>query len=215
MAKIGPHANFLFEAGKVLPQFVVKSVTRILGIRKDGGPADHRGTAVMCWVQGRQAFVTANHVLTEIEKSDDYRCTGISASPDGFQTQYLRFPDIDVAVIMPENEITVRAGSVFWQSDWCDLQEHVVMVGDYVLMYGFPARFSRFSNFLPGNISEGYTHVTLVRPRHSQAQDPLWKPFAEIAGYPPIPDELLQSWQFCLNFDEPTGPLKTQEGAPS
>lgn len=212
MSEIGPHTNFLFEAGKVLPQFVAKSVTRILGIRKDGGPADHRGTAVMCRIEGRQAFVTANHVLSEIEKSDDYRCAGISASPGGFQAQYLRFADIDVAIIMPDNEIPVREGRVFWPGDWCDRREPAVMAGDYMLVYGFPARFSRFSTFLPGSISEGYTHCTWVRPRHSQAQDPLWKPFAEIAGYPPIPDELIQPWQFCLNFDEPTGPLKTQEG---
>ncbi|MGC4002299.1 MAG: hypothetical protein QM811_03785 [Pirellulales bacterium] len=86
------------------------------------------------------------------------------------------------------------------------------MAADYMLVYGFPARFSRFSTFLPGSISEGYTHCTWVRPSQSQAQYPRWSLFAQIEGYPPVPDELLQPWQFCLNFDEPTEPLKTQEG---
>src|SRR5437667_4935145 len=55
--------------------------------------------------RGRPAFITANHVLTEMEKTGEYRCVGVSAAIGGFQAMYGRFEDIDVAVIVPETEI--------------------------------------------------------------------------------------------------------------
>lgn len=214
MTDKSPHSDFLFAAGTVLPQVVAKSVTRVLGVRKDGGPPDHRGTALLVIFNGRQAFVTANHVLTEMEKTGEYKCVGVSAAVEGFQAKYIRFEDIDVAVIMPDREIQIGEDCVFWRGEWSDREfSETAMTWDYMLVYGFPARFSRFSAFLPGNVAEGYTHCTWVRPRRSQVDEPAWKPFAEIEGYPPVDDEILQPWQFCLNFAEETGPLKTPEGA--
>lgn len=215
MAANSPHRDFLFEAGKVLPQSVARSVTRILGVRKDGGPPDYRGTALLCTLAGRPAFITANHVLTEVEKTGDYKCVGISAAIGGFQATYARFEDIDIAVILPERDIKVGDGSVFWPDALCDRElPDSVMASDYMLVYGFPARFSRYTAFVKGTVSEGYTHCTWVRPRESQSLLPEWRPFAEIEGHPPVADELLEPWQYCLNFAENTGPLKTHEGEP-
>ncbi len=215
MRSVSPHSDFLFEAGKALPQIVAKSVTRILGVRKDSGPPDYRGTALLCILKGRPAFITANHVLTEMEKTGEYKCVGVSAAIGGFHAEYARFEDIDVAVIMPQVEIKVGEDCVFWPEELCDREKpDSVMASDYMLLYGFPARFSRYTAFVQGNVSEGYTHCTWVRPRQSQAVQPEWKPFTEIDGYPPVADDLLHPWQFCLNFAENTGPLKTPEGDP-
>ncbi len=211
-----PYTDFLFAAGKILLPTVAKSVTRIVGVRKDGRPNDHRGTALLCTFAGRQAFVTANHVLTEIESSDDYKCFRVSAATEEFRPNFLIFPDIDIAVIMPEREIPIREERVFWPSEVPDKENPNAMLNldpfDPMLVYGFPARFSRFSALVPGTVSEGYSLCTWVRPRRSQALQPEWSRFAEIDDYPPVADEVLLPWEFCLNFAEHTGPLKTLQG---
>ncbi len=207
------HTDFIFDAAKVLVPVVAKSVTRLLGIRKDGGPPDYLGTALICKLDGQPMFITANHVLTEMEKTGEYRCVGISGAIGRFQAQYCRFEDIDVAVIVPEIEIELDENCTYWPSELCDCDyPDFVLASDYMLLYGFPARFSRYTAFVQGIVSEGYTHCTWVRPRQSQAMQPEWKPFAGIDGYPPVPEGLLHPWQFCLNFAEHTGPLKTPQG---
>lgn len=208
-----PYSDFLFEVGKVLPQYVAKSVTRILGVRKNGAPPDHRGTALLCVVKGNPMFVTANHVLKEMDDTGDYRAVGVSAAIGGFQAKYGRFEDIDVAVIIPESVIRVGEECTFWpDGHWDRNAPDLLMAYDYMIAYGFPARFSRYTAFVGGNVSEGYSHCSWIRPRQSQAARPEWRPSASIKGYPPIADEDIQPWQFCINYAEDTGPLKTPEG---
>jgi len=213
MTDSSQYLDFLFEAGKKLPQFVSKSVTRVFGVRKDGESADYRGTALVCTFKERLAFVTANHVLTEIENSGNYKCIAFSATNEGFQARYERFPDIDVAVIIPETNIPIASKYLPWQAEISDFHmTDETIPFDYMLLYGFPNRFSRYSAFAQGVVSEGYTHCTWVRPRISQTSALLRSLYAEVKGYEPIPDEELKPFHFCLNFDEPTGPLKSQDG---
>jgi hypothetical protein len=213
MTDATPHLDFAFEAGKILPRIVAKSATRILGVRKDGGPNDHRGTAAICTFAGRLGFVTANHVLTEMNNTGHYSSVGVSGVVGGFKADYAIFEDIDVAVILPTTEIQLADDCASWPESQADRgKSDSVMASDYMLLYGFPGRFSRFSAFTEGSVSQGYTHCTWVRPRQSQALQAVWQPLAEIPGYPPVADKLLDPWQFCLNFAEKTGPLKTPEG---
>jgi hypothetical protein len=101
--------KFIFEAGKVLPPFCHRFVTRVVAARKDGG-WHHRGTALMIQFGERRAFVTALHVLTEIEKDESYRSFGFSAVAEDGHVDIYRFEDVDVAVVFPHNPISPRAG---------------------------------------------------------------------------------------------------------
>lgn len=208
-----PYAHFVFEAGKLLPQIVAKSVARILGIRKDGKHPDLRGTAVLCTISGVRVFITASHILTELEETGEYSGIGIGAVIGGFQADYIHLDEIDIVVIVPRVEIEVGDEHLFWPEHRVDLDTSDDLTPlDYMLVYGFPARFSRYSAFVGCNVSQGYTHCSWVRPKVSCAMQPRWQAFSEIDGYPPVDDELLHPWEFCVNFANDTGPLKTPEG---
>ena len=112
--------RFVFEAGKTLPPFCHKFVARVVAARKDGG-WDHRGTALMIQFGERQGFVTALHVLSAIEKDENYRSFGFSPVAEGGYVDIRRFEDLDVAVVFLRAPISPKDGHEFWPIDRTDL----------------------------------------------------------------------------------------------
>jgi hypothetical protein len=201
----------LYEIGKVLPPIAAASVTRVVGIQKDGSPAEHRGTALLCSLGKKQAFITADHVLQEIKQDKRFSNFGFSCMLGPAATKVYHLQDIDVAVITPRSHVRVREGKDFWPAENAD-DSSEPLVADYVLVHGVPARFSRFSAIAEGHVSDGYTHCTWVRPSESNSKLPLWAAKGEVPGYGPVPDHLLRPGQFAINYAEDTGPLRTLEG---
>lgn len=203
--------HFVFEVGKILPKEAWKYITRVVGPPKDGGPQEHRGTAVLCNVDGQQAFVTAEHVLSEMDKEGRFSSAGFACVSGRVLMDVLRAPDIDIAAFIPREPLTVNEEKQFWPAAAADLSDELVL-SDYCLVEGFPARFARYSALAEGYVSESYTHCTGIRIRESLARK-----FAQILPPPPdalapVPDRLLKPCQIALNYAEATGPLKTADG---
>ena len=70
--------TFVLEVGKVLPKETWKYVTRVVGTPKDGAPQEHRGTALLLSLDGHQAFVTAEHVLSEMDQEGRFSSAGLA-----------------------------------------------------------------------------------------------------------------------------------------
>jgi hypothetical protein len=204
--------HFIFEVGKVLPTLVNASVTRIMGVPRDGGAFEHRGTALLCEIGGQQAVVTANHVLTEMDKERRFASASLSCASKSWHSTNLAFPDIDVAVFLPDVPIELSEEKKFWPSSICD-DSSDILADDYVLLQGFPVRFARFTVFGPAYLAESYTHCTSIRPRESDFPEEVRAHLKVLVpDYPLIPEGILRSSQFALNYAEDTGPLKTAEG---
>jgi hypothetical protein len=204
--------DFIFKAGKVLPALVNRSVTRVMGVPIDGGPFEHRGTALLCAIKGQQAIVTANHVLTEMEKEGRFSATAFSCMTQGRQSTIFRFVDIDVAVFFPEKPIDIRDEIRFWPAEASD-ESCALLAEDYALLQGYPVRFARFLALGPAYVSQAYTHCTSIRLKESDLPEEAREFVKEqVPEYPLIPDGILKPCQVALNYAEDTGPLKTLEG---
>lgn len=204
--------HFVFTAGKVLPELVNKSVTRVMGVPADGSPFEHRGTALLCEIDGRQAVITANHVLTEMEREGRFSGRSLSCTTDGWSSTIYRFPEIDAAVFLPDAPLVLNKEKRFWLADVSD-ESAALLAEDYVLLQGYPVRFARFSALGPAYLSQTYTHCTSIRPKESDFSEETRAYIKEqVPEYPLIPDGILKPFQFALNYAEETGPLKTPEG---
>jgi len=204
--------DFVFTAGKILPELVNKSVTRVMGVPANGDPYEHRGTALLCEIGGRKAIVTANHVLTEIEKEVRFSGMLLSCAAKGFRTTNYRFPEIDVAVLVPDEPIEMNEEKRFWPAGVSD-ESAALLAEDYVLLQGYPARFARFLALGPAYFSQSYTHCTSIRRKESDFSEEVRVYVKEqVPEYPLIPEGVLKSCQVALNYAENTGPLKTLEG---
>lgn len=77
----------------------------------------------------------------------------------------------------------------------------------------YPDIFTHYTAFIPGFVSEGYTHCASIRPRESIfAPEALAIVKEQFPHYMPIPDSLMRPSQFAINYAEDTGPLKTVNG---
>ena len=107
--------------------------------------------------------------------------------------------------------MTLNEEKQFWPAAAADLSDELIL-SDYCLVQGFPARFARYSALAGGYVSETYTLCTAIRLRESLARQ-----LAEILPpgpdtLVPVPDHLLKPCQFALNYAEATGPLKYPDG---
>ena len=203
--------TFIFEAGKVLPPLCHKFVTRVVAARNDGA-CDHRGTALMIRFGDQQAFVTALHVLTEIERDANYRSFGFSAVAEGGYVDIHRFEDVDVAVIFQREPVSPKDGNEFWSSERTDASSKE-LASDYLLVHGYPDIFTHFTTFLPGFVSESYTHFAAIRPRESTFSPKALSVVREqFPNYLPVPDSVMKPSQFAINYAEDSGPLRTAQG---
>ncbi|WP_339684162.1 hypothetical protein [Gimesia maris] len=211
MTEVNDKEKFVFEVGKILPTLCHNFVTRIVAVRDDGS-YEHRGTALLCQFGSQKTFVTALHVITEIEEDSNIQSWGIGAkSEDGF-VDVLRLTEIDIAVIVPRDDFTPKDDLNFWSAAQSD-DNSELLPHDYLLVHGYPDSFARYTTFLPGFVAEAYTHCASIRPRESEFSAEALEVFKEqIPYYLPVPDKLMKPSQFAINYAEDTGPLKTPEG---
>ena len=212
MSDLDDKHTFVFEAGKLLQAFCNDFVTRVFAVHADNSPAEHRGTALMCTIDGRRAFVTANHVLTQIAADPRFRTFGISAMREGAQCTIRQFDDLDIAVIIPDGTPDVRETKGFWPAERSDANIGALK-DDYLMVHGYPCRLSRFFAMIDGYNSETYTHCTSIRPRESEfSTEELAAIRMHFPNYLPVPDKLLRPGQFAMNYAEDSGPLRTSDG---
>ena len=195
-----------------MPGLTFRYVTRVAGIPKDGGPYEHRGTALLCMIEGRQAFITADHVVTEMAKEDRFAATALSCVSETKPASTLHFEDIDIAVLIPTETVDVRDGKQFWPSERADITTKP-LPADYLITHGYPDSFSRFSAFGPSYVSETYVHCTSIRLKGSDFRaEKLEEAREHFPNYLPVPDDLLRPGQFAINYAEEAGPLMSPYG---
>lgn len=211
--------EFLYFVSKRLPTHCVQFVTRIVGVRKDEGPADHRGTALLAKAGDRCLVITALHVLIEIEQLEEYSHAAVSALIEGRRTSEYRIPELDVVVWEFESPLKLQPGKDCWPVDQADPAYQLLIV-DTAMVVGFPARHSRFTAFLGGQHSSSYSLFTWLRPRERDLEefDELRKLTEETSDFPIAPEAnakgepLMKPKQFAINYIWESGPLKTLEG---
>lgn len=87
--------------------------------------------------------MTANHVLTEMEKEGRFSATAFSCTSKGWSSKIYRFPEIDVGVFVSDPPIEVSDEKQFWYAEVSD-ESCALLPEDYVLLQGYPVRFARF-----------------------------------------------------------------------
>jgi hypothetical protein len=193
--------------GKLTPAAVNPFVTRIMGVPKDGSPHQHRGSGLLCTIGGREAIVTANHVIEEIEEDGRFSGPAFSCFERAHHFTPCRLLGIDVAVYFAESRLEPRGEKQFWQGERSDSSSDLLLE-DFVVFQGFPARFSRYSAFGPAHVSDAFTHCTSMRPKRGDlAAEVLANLDESTLEYPLLPNDICKPGQFALSFNEAGGPL--------
>jgi len=171
----------------------------------DENTGEFRGTGFFCEVAGRQAIVTAAHVLRDATASGKFQSLAFSrgnAEPPAIVAGEIRYLDsYDLAVYHPVREFPLGENKRFWPGDRIE-RNSASILRDYLFVQGFPQRFSRFTT-LGGNAiaSESLAYGAMVSYREADIPPDEREEFdKDLPAYEFLPEGLLQPHQFALNF---------------
>jgi hypothetical protein len=188
--------DFALSTIRPMATFTLPYLTQVVGV-VDDQTGEYRGTGFYCMIDGRQAVVTAAHVLREAAATGRYSSLAFtrgSGEPPTIVAGTIRyFDDVDLAVYLPTGDFQIGQDKAFWPEDRID---HSVIRAktDYLFVQGFPARFVRFSRLIGGLVSESLSSGAMMR---LNSQDfPGTSPGSDI-----LPDGLVRDHQFAFDFD--------------
>lgn len=200
-----------------MAEATLRYLTQVIGV-EDARTGEFRGTGFFCEVEGRQAVVTAEHVLREAERTGRFQSMAFSLG-DGEKPRIaagkiLCSDELDLAVYLPDDAFPLGPRKAFRPEDRID-RDPDILNRDYLFLHGFPGRDSRWTAFGPGIVSESLAYGAMACLRRANAPFPVW---ADSSPPDPserfVPDDLLKSHQFAINFD-PKGvvPIEQQGNA--
>ncbi|MEO8942162.1 MAG: hypothetical protein ABI453_16590 [Isosphaeraceae bacterium] len=179
-------------------------LTRVVGVIDDQ-TGEHRGTGFFCMLGGRQAVVTAAHVLRDAAKTGRFQSLAFTrgpGEPPGIVAGTITYADqFDLAIYLPSRSFPIGEQKSFWPEERIERNPDLLLK-DYLFVQGFPRRFSRFTT-LGGNalVSETLAYGAMMRYRSCDVPSDEKRQFdRDLPDYPYLPDEFLQPHQFALNF---------------
>ena len=118
-------------------------LTQVNGVI-DENHGEFRGTGVFCNIEGRQAVVTAAHVVNEARESGRYRSLAFSrgnGQPPGIAVGEIKLSDrYDLAVYFPSIDFQLGAQKSFWPGGRIERDPRSIL-RDYLFVQGFPQLF--------------------------------------------------------------------------
>jgi hypothetical protein len=179
-------------------------LTQVVGVI-DSRSGELRGTGFLCAIAGRQAIVTAAHVVRELNEDERFQCLAFSrgdGAPPMIAAGMIALSDpYDLAIYLPAEDFPVGERKAFWPDQRIDRAPEM-LIKDALFVHGFPRRFSRFTT-LNGNamFSESLAYGAMMRyqrkdiPTHERASFD-----RDLPDYEFLPDGFLEPHEFALNF---------------
>jgi hypothetical protein len=187
--------KFVFSTLRPMAKHTLPCLTQVVGVIDDSH-GEFLGTGFFCRIDGRQAVVTAAHVLRNAAKTGLYNSLSFSRGsgevPAIVAGKIRYFDEFDLAIYLPERNFPIGQTKTFWAEDRIEHDRERAKT-DYLFVQGFPARFSRNSKLLGGLVSETLSSGAMMR---LSTEDSLSTPSDPDA----LPEGLLQSHQLALNF---------------
>jgi hypothetical protein len=209
-------SEFALSTIRPMAEFTLPCVTQVIGVL-DEHQGEFLGTSLYCSLDGRQAVVTAAHVLREARASGKYDSLaftrGSEQAPGIVAGLIHYFDEFDLAIYRPERDFFIGGDKSYWPEERIE-RTIAPAKTDYLFMQGFPARFARFSTLLKGGVSESLSLGAMMRLEVGEEST---------QGQPPsvgadLPRGLLQEHEFAFDFspdsnfiDEPGQPLSESD----
>lgn len=179
-------------------------LTRVAGVI-DVRTGEFRGTGFFCSIAGRQAIVTAAHVLKDMAKED--RFLGPAFSRGNHQPPAIVPGKVvfsiphDLAIYFPSEEFPIGEDKAFWPEERID-QNPQMMTKDALFVHGFPGRFCRFTTFEGGAMfSESLAYTAMMRYQEKDIPSDERPGFdRDLPGYDFLRADSLEPHQFAINF---------------
>ena len=210
-------SEFVLSTIRPMAEHTLPCVTQVIGVL-DEHQGEFLGTALYCLLDGRQAVVTAAHVLREAAASGKYGSLaftrGSEQAPGIVAGLIHYFDEFDLAIYRPERDFFIGQDKLYWPE--ARIERTIAPAKtDYLFMQGFPARFARFSTLLRGGVSESLSSGAMMRLEATEgsADDP-----STPSDGADIPRGLLREHEFAFDFspdsqliDDPGRPMSGNE----
>jgi hypothetical protein len=206
----------LSKIGLEMAHFTRRSIAQVFGVL-DTAQYEHRGSALFCMLNGRQAVITAAHVLDETAEEGRFVSLGLSRGDEsrpGVVPGRIRYKrESDLAFYEPDWNFALGEDKSYWAEAKVDRFQGLP-VNDYMIIHGYPERFSRFTNLGgPIHFADSYAHLSMKRlTRGELSNQELRTLLRQTPDYPFLPEGFLKPYQFALNYGAGTGPFMTPEG---
>lgn len=201
--------DFLLSTIPRMANHTFPFLTQVVGV-VDDRTGEHRGNGVFCKIGGRQAIVTARHVIDEAAESGRFQSIaftrGSGEKPAVAPGIIVSSEEFDLAVYLPDRDFPIGESKRFWPEEGIkgDLS---ILPRDYLFVQGFPGRFSRFTTLGANALaSESLAYGAMMRLTEDDIPAGDRDRFVlENPDDPLLPSGSLKPHQFALNFStDPT-----------
>lgn len=196
--------SFIESTMKPMSDDTMHFLTQVAGVI-DERTGEFRGTGFFCSIAGRQAIVTAAHVLRDMAKDDRYRGPAFSRGngepPMIVPGKIVLSIPHDLAIYFPSEDFPVGEQKAFWPEERIDRSPEM-LTKDALFVHGFPGRFTRFTT-LGGDamFSESLAYTAMMRYQEKDIPCDERPGFdRDLPGYNFLPAEFLGPHQFAINF---------------
>jgi hypothetical protein len=214
MLTVTEKRDFAFSTIRPMATYTMPYLTQVIGVLDDH-TGEYRGTGIYLMMGGRQAVVTAAHVLREAATTGRYSSLTFSrgwGEPPAIVAGTIRyFDEIDIAVYLPSRDFPIGRDKEFWREERIE-RGMVRPRTDYLFVQGFPVRFARFSTLLGGLVSETVSSGAMMRlgDRDFVSEIPEVSIHSDL-----LPDGLLKDHQFAFDFSPDAEKLEGPDGSTS
>lgn len=190
---------FALSTIRPMAEYTLPYLTQVVGV-VDEHTGEHCGTGLFCMIEGREAIVTAGHVIERATASGRYESLsftrGSGEPPTIVAGTIVTSANDDLAVYLPSRPFPLGPAKSFWPVDRVD-RDRGRLRSDYLFLQGFPGRFSRATR-LVGNalVSEALAYGAMSRLEQNKVESGTGDQSEEDA----LPDGFLEPHQFALNF---------------
>ena len=211
--------SFIESTMRPMADETMRYLTQIVGVL-DERTGEYLGTGFFCTISGRQAIVTASHVLREM--ANDRRFLGPAilrgnGTPPAIVPGKIIFSiPHDLAIYFPSEEFVLHEDKAFLPDERID-RDPGVLTRDALFVHGFPARFTRFTTLVDNAMySESLAYTAMMRYQEKDIPSDERSGFdRDLPGYNFLPADSLEPHQFAINFWAQPDSCLSNQGDPS
>jgi len=154
----------------------------------------------------RRGFRRSTHLIVSRAESERHQgvvfSRGDGEAPGVVDGNLFLFDALDLASYVPTSELPLSDAKASWPGDRIE-SDRGSLHRDYLVLAGFPARFSRVTGFGGGGMtSEAMVYGAVMRYREQDVSDAERDVFAQdLPDYPFLPAECLEPHEFAIHFD--------------